>query len=255
VRQGQTLTAGEGSPDPVPDSFAYEWLADGVAIGGATAKTFELTSAEVGKKISVTVTAKKAGFTDASDTSPETAAVEGIFTPGPTASISGLRRVGSTLTANAGSPSPTPDSFAYRWFMDGKLLGTKTKTLKLGAGSVGEQIHVKVYALKAGYLTAADLSPATATISNLQAKTLSMELNDYTVARGQRVYAEIELLAANEPFSIVLDGTKLATGYANSKGVAVKAFTIPANATTGPRILRAYGKFTDRTDPDPITIR
>ena len=255
VRQGQTLTADEGSPDPTPDSFTYEWLADGVAIGGATAKTFELTSAEVGKKISVTVTAKKAGLADASHTSPETVPVEGIFTPGPTASISGLRRVGSTLTANTGSPSPVPDSFAYRWFLDGQQLGTKTKTLKLGAGTAGKPIRVKVYAIKAGYLTAADLSAATAPISNLQAKTISMELNDYTVVRGQRVYAEIELLAPNEPFSIVLDGTKLASGYANTKGVAVKAFTVPANATIGPRILRAYGKFTDRTDPDPITIR
>ena len=255
VRQGQTLTADEGAPDPVPDSFTYKWFADGVAIGGATAKTFELTSAEEGKKIKVTVTAKEAGFTDASDTSPETVPVEGIFTPGPTASISGLRRVGSTLTANTGSPSPTPDSFAYRWFLDGQQLGTKTKTLKLGAGTAGKPIRVKVYAIKAGYLTAADLSPATAPISNLQAKTISMELNDYTVVRGQRVYAEIELLAPNEPFTIVLDGTKLASGYANTKGVAVKAFTVPANATTGARILRAYGKFTDRTDPDPITIR
>ena len=107
----------------------------------------------------------------------------------------------------------------------------------------------------AGYATAAHLSPASAKISNLQAKTISMELNDYTVVRGQRVYAEIELLAPNEPFSIVLDGAELASGYANTKGVAVKAFTIPANATTGARTLRAYGKFTDRTDPDPITIR
>ena len=114
---------------------------------------------------------------------------------------------------------------------------------------------MKVYAIKAGYVTAADLSAATAPISNLQAKTISMELNDYTVARGQRVYAEIELLAPGEPFSIVLDGTKLASGYANTNGVAVKAFTVPANATIGPRILHAYGKFTDRTDPDRITIR
>ena len=255
ARQGQTLTADEGAPDPTPDSFSYEWFADGVTIGSQTAKTLQLTSAHVGKQISVKITAKKAGLTDASDTSPETVPVEGIFAPGPTASISGHRRVGSTLTANTGTPSPAPDSFAYRWFLDGKQLATKTKTLKLGAGAEGKRIRVKVYAIKTGYLTAADLSPATAPVSNLQAKTISMELNDYTVVRGQRVYAEIELLAPNESFSIVLDGSKLASGYANTKGVAVKAFNVPANATIGPRILRAYGKFTDRTDPDRITIR
>jgi hypothetical protein len=235
--------------------LTYEWFADGVPIGGATAKTFKLTSDEVGLGISVKITAKEPGYVDASDTSDETVPVEGIFTPGPTASISGLRRVGSTLTANAGSPSPAPDSLAYRWFMDGKQLATKTKTLKLGAGTEGKRIRVKVYALKAGYVTAADLSAATARISNLQAKRISMQLNDDTVARGRRVYAEIERLAPGERFSIELDGAKLAAGNANTKGVAAVGFTIPVNAATGGRLIRAVGHFPDRIDNDLITIR
>ena len=255
VRQGETLTAEEGAPVPVPDSFTYEWLADGVAIGGATAKTFELTSAEVGKKISVTVTAKKAGLTDASDTSAETAAVVGVFTPGPAASISGYPRIGSALIAHVGPVSPSPDSFVYRWYANGRLLSTKARYLKLTTAHYGKRIQVKVWAVKAGYLTASSLSAPTTPINNLQAKTISMELNDYTVWRRQRVYAEIERLAPREPFSIVLDGKKLASGKANTRGVAVVGFTIPSNATTGARIIRAYGQFPDRTDPDRITIR
>jgi hypothetical protein len=226
-----------------------------VAIGGATAKTFELTSAEVGKKISVTVTAKKAGLTDASDTSAETAAVAGVFTPGPAASISGYPRIGSALIAHVGPVSPSPDSFVYRWYANGRLLSTKARYLKLTTAHYGKRIQVKVWAVKAGYLTASSLSAPTTPINNLQAKTISMELNDYTVWRRQRVYAEIERLAPREPFSIVLDGKKLASGKANTRGVAVVGFTIPSNATTGTRIIRAYGQFPDRTDPDRITIR
>ena len=254
VRQGQTLMADEGTPVPTQDSFTYEWFADGATIGGATAKTFVPTSAQVGKKITVTVTAIKAGLNDASDTSPETVPVIGIFAPGPKASIDGLARVGSTLYARPGSPSPTPTSFVYRWYADGKLVGT-ARTLKLALAHHGKRIQVRIYAVKPGFLTASNLSPATAKISNLQAKTISMELNDYTVKRGQRIYAEIELLASGEPWSIVLDGKKLASGVANTKGIAVTGLTIPTNATTGKRILRAYGKFTDRTDPDRITVR
>ena len=177
------------------------------------------------------------------------------FATDPTASITGTARIGWTLYAKAGSPSPSPTSLAYRWYANGTKLSATTRTLKLTSAHHGKRIQVRIYAVKPGFLTASNLSPATAKISNLQAKTISMELNDYTVKRGQRIYAEIELLASGEPWSIVLDGKKLASGVANTKGIAVTGLTIPTNATTGKRILRAYGKFTDRTDPDRITIR
>ena len=91
-------------------------------------------------------------------------------------------------------------------------------------------------------------------ISNAQAKHILLELNDYTVRRGQRVYANLDELAAREPWSIVLDGKKLASGTADSQGYAKTSFVIPANATLGIRTIHAYGKFPDRTDPDRITI-
>ena len=69
------LTADEGSPSPAPDSFEYSWFADGNDIGGATNKTFTPTNAEVGKQLTVEVTAKKTGYVDASDISDPTAAV------------------------------------------------------------------------------------------------------------------------------------------------------------------------------------
>ena len=66
---GQTLTAIEGTWSPTTDSYTYQWSrASGakgpfIAIGGATAGTYTLTSADLGKLIKVTVTGTKSGYT------------------------------------------------------------------------------------------------------------------------------------------------------------------------------------------------
>lgn len=53
ARVGETLIAGEGSASPTPDDYDYQWYENGTAIGGATSKTFTLTSAQAGKHITV----------------------------------------------------------------------------------------------------------------------------------------------------------------------------------------------------------
>jgi len=184
-----------------------------------------------------------------------TGPVKGVFAPGPSATITGSRRVGSILTANAGSPSPTPSILGYRWYADGQRLTPVTKTLKLTMAHHGKRIQVRVYAIKSGYLPATSLSTATMRISNAQAKHILLELNDCTVARGQRVYAGIEQLASNEPWSILLDGKKLASGRASSTGTVTTSFLIPSTATVGDRRIRANGLFPDRTDTDSIAVR
>lgn len=75
---GETLTASSGTwtGREAPDTFAYQWLADGVAIGGATASTFLLTESELGAAITVTVKASN-WKGSASATSAATAAVAG----------------------------------------------------------------------------------------------------------------------------------------------------------------------------------
>lgn len=55
--------------------FTYKWYANGKAIKKATGKTFTLKVAQAGKKISVKVTGKKAGYTTVSRTSAKTAKI------------------------------------------------------------------------------------------------------------------------------------------------------------------------------------
>ncbi len=69
---GATLWVDQGTWDPVPDSYSYQWLRDGSEITGATTDMYRLVAADVGKKISVRVTGTKTGYEDVSATSAQT---------------------------------------------------------------------------------------------------------------------------------------------------------------------------------------
>jgi hypothetical protein len=123
ARQGATLTAENGTWQNSPTSFQYQWRRCDAAGGScdnvtnATGKTYRLTGGDVGRTLRVRVTAVNADGSASADSAP-TAAVTGQGaqprnTERP--SIDGTARVGQTLTANAGSWSGNPDSFAFQW--------------------------------------------------------------------------------------------------------------------------------------------
>ncbi|OUE18092.1 hypothetical protein BFL34_02845 [Clavibacter michiganensis] len=74
---GSTLTVSTGSWTPAPTAFAFKWWSDGVAVSGATASTYAVRAADVGKQITVTITGSKAGYTALSRSSAATARVTG----------------------------------------------------------------------------------------------------------------------------------------------------------------------------------
>lgn len=59
---GSTLSATPGTWTPTPDSFAYQWLRNGVAIAGATKATYTVTAADARHVLTVSVTALKEEF-------------------------------------------------------------------------------------------------------------------------------------------------------------------------------------------------
>jgi hypothetical protein len=96
---GQTLTAAEGGWANAPTSYAYQWLrcdssGDNCgAIGGATTKTYVLTSADRGAAIRVRITARNARG-------------DGMATSGATAAVAASGGVaGATAGGNAVSVS------------------------------------------------------------------------------------------------------------------------------------------------------
>ena len=92
---GQTLTANTQkvfAPADPAITLAYEWQADGAPIAGATDATYTPAAGDVGKQITVKVTASKPGVDGASATSQPVTVSDILMTAAPT--ITGTPKVG-----------------------------------------------------------------------------------------------------------------------------------------------------------------
>jgi hypothetical protein len=125
-----------------------------VNISGATGSTLKLLAGLIGSTLDVVVTATNvAGSTSA--TTPVSAVVAGIV-PTNTAlpTITGLLKLGQTLTALSGTWSGTaPISYAYQWQLCNVLgsscnniAGATSSSFLLGALDVGLPLRVVVTA-------------------------------------------------------------------------------------------------------------
>ncbi|HJU36398.1 MAG TPA: hypothetical protein VJ716_03145 [Gaiellaceae bacterium] len=123
AQEGQALKASKGNWTGSPTSFAYAWSAcdanggSCTAISGATAATYTATSANVGGRLRVTVTATNAGGSSQATSAPS-AVVSSATAPTNTAAptISGTPQVGATLTASEGTWSGSPTSTSLAWW-------------------------------------------------------------------------------------------------------------------------------------------
>lgn len=165
---GGTLTTTTGTWTPVPTSFAYQWLADGTAISGATAASYVPVAGDVGKRLSVRVTARRAGSSDGVASSTQTVAVkQSDFVNNTAPIVSGTAEVGSPLTASTGTWTPTPTSFGYQWLADGTPIAGATGTSYTPvAGDVGRRISVTVTARKDGLVDGTATSLQTAAVTD-----------------------------------------------------------------------------------------
>ena len=140
--------------------FHYQWLADGVPISGATAKTFKPTANQLGQRLRAKVTATKSGSHTGSATTPLTDTVaKGAFTTTAAPAITGTPQVGVPLTASNGTWAPA-GAYTYRWYAGGTLLpDATTATFTPTAAELGQPIRVKVTSTLAGYATTSQFSP------------------------------------------------------------------------------------------------
>ncbi|MBD3923713.1 carboxypeptidase regulatory-like domain-containing protein [Nocardioides cavernae] len=166
---GQVLTAGDGTWTPSGVTLAYQWRSDGTDIGGAVSKTFQVPAGQLGKKLSVRVTAARAEHLPDSATSVETTAVVETTTVYNTVapSISDTTpTVGEALTATSGTWTPSDSTFAYQWLADGSAIaGATTSGYTPVAGDVGKKLSVRVTASKTGWTGATATSAETAAVA------------------------------------------------------------------------------------------
>jgi hypothetical protein len=169
VQVGHTLTATTGSWGPGTVGLTYRWTAGGVTIPGATGRTLVLKAAQYKKAIAVVVTGTESGYATASSTSTATAAVKAgaLVTSAPR--ISGMLKVGRTLTAHPGSwlAGTAKPTLRYQWYAGRKAIRGATHVgYRLKRGQKGKRITVRVTGAATGYTTATRSSMATAVVKH-----------------------------------------------------------------------------------------
>lgn len=161
---GQTLSAdlsiwGDGV------AHTIVWRRGTATIAGATTSSYTLTPADVGQRISVAVTGSKSGFMPLTLTSAQTQPVAGVFSVTPTPQIVGTASVGQTLSASAGSWSPSP-TLSYQWLRAGSpISGATRSTYVIAAADLGTKLSVTVTGTLTNYPTTAVTSAETAAVS------------------------------------------------------------------------------------------
>lgn len=149
ARQGQMLTVSNGTWTGSP-TFARQWKADNTNIAGATANTYALTAAEVGKVITCTVTGTNAGGNASATSAPTTAVLPLVPTNTVPPVITGIPQEGETLTVSNGTWTGNP-TFTRQWTADGANIARGTTgTLVLEATEEGMMIACRVTGTNAG---------------------------------------------------------------------------------------------------------
>lgn len=162
---GRTLTVTRGTWSPSPSSVKYVWKANGTTISTQTSSSFVVPASAKGKRLTVTVTGSRTGYTTRSVTSSTTRTVVAGTFSAPRPAIKGTTRVGSTLTVVRGTWTPSPSSLKYVWKANGVTIATRTSsTFVVPARARGKQLTVTVTGAKAGYTSKSVASYRTATI-------------------------------------------------------------------------------------------
>jgi hypothetical protein len=219
-----TVTAGSWSQPDV--TRTRQWLRDGVAISGATQATYTAVVADVNHRLSVRETATKPGFPVATRTSVPTALVAaGTITNTSKPRISGTAVVAGTLTATAGTWSPTAAT-TLRWLRNGALIsGATGSTYKLTAADAGKKLSVRATATKAGYAAATATSLSTTAVARSKA-TATTTLSATTARTTSRVVVTVR---------VTTPGVATPTGTVRIK-VGVKSYSVSLTAAHKGRV-------------------
>ncbi|SCY96657.1 S-layer homology domain-containing protein [Alkaliphilus peptidifermentans] len=124
--------------------IAYQWSKDGSALSGQTAKTYNVTQEDEGKKMTVTVIAS--GSYSGSVTSMEYKV--GARALSGTLSITGTTNLGDRLTISGIAPGPVYNTdYTVQWYRDGAAIsGAVSEAYIITADDLGTNLSVRVVA-------------------------------------------------------------------------------------------------------------
>lgn len=242
--QGQTLTAGNSLADPDGlGAISYQWKAGGAVIAGATASTYVLTQAEVGKAITV-VASYTDGYGAAEVVSSTATTLVANINDAPTGAvtISGVAKQGETLTAaNSLADADGLGTISYQWKADGAtILGATGATLVLAEAQVGKVITVAASYTDGQGAAESVTSTATTTVVNVNdAPTGGVSITG-TPSQGQTLTAVSTLADA--------DGLGALSYHWKADGAAIAGATGPtfvlSQAQVG-KVITVQAAYTD----------
>ncbi len=235
---GEKLTAVEGPPAPKQDSFAYQWFANGDPIEAATSRTLVLARAQDGAKISVEVTAKRAGYVDASDKSAESAVVVGRDAPTVSLKPAAAKlRLGQSTVLTWSSTNAISVEASGSWSGRKMLSGSQ----KVKPTTIGTSKYVLRAKNNAGTTTAQVAVPVA-----LPAKTFRMA-GKWSLRADRSFGLKASGLARSEKYTVRLGGKVFASGRATKAGRIDRELRVPSSVGAGKRVLRVIGSQPDRT--------
>ncbi|WP_307861891.1 CHAP domain-containing protein [Nocardioides sp. SYSU D00065] len=162
---GAPLEVAGGAWTPTPSSVSVRWLADGVAIPGATASSYVPTPDVKGKALTAEVTAQLDGYTAGRAVLATAPVAPGRFQVAAQPTIQGVAEVGQTLSLAPSSWSPQPAKVTTQWYADGVALPEATGTsLVLTRDHIGKRISARTTASARGYKKSRSDAAATAPV-------------------------------------------------------------------------------------------
>ena len=265
VAVGSTLTLTPGTWNGSPTEVTHEWLRDGQPLAGASGETYEVTADDVGHRLSVRSTARKASYPDFTSVSPEldlstnapgTTPDTGNLSVSPTSFLAG-----ESVTVSANFPDGRFEVTLYKETSPGvwTAVGTKGTSSSGNASFTGYRVDdaQKLYAritsgTRQGRTEVDTLTPQV--IAPTGADKGNLSVDPATFSQGQSVR-----ISANFP-----DGSVLVTLYRETApgvwtAVATDQSSSSGNAffdgyrVDGTQTLFARKPNGDRTEVDVLT--
>ncbi|TDD60559.1 hypothetical protein E1263_10695 [Kribbella antibiotica] len=153
VQVGAAVKVAVGTWSPAATSYTYQWRDNGAAIRGAGAATYTPAAAMLEHKLSVTVTAARAGSTSTAVTTAAVVVAAGVApkaSKGPV--VTGTVKVGKTVTASAGTWAPTCTAVKFQWYSAGKAVAGGTKASLVLTTAMGKKaLYVAATCVRTGH--------------------------------------------------------------------------------------------------------
>ncbi len=212
---GSTLTTSNGTwGGTAPITYTYAWGrcnssgAACAAIGGATAHTYVVVSADVGHTLRATVTATNAAGSGQATSNATAAIVVGAPVNTATPVVTGTAKEGQTLSATGGTwTGAEPITYTFQWWRcntDGSncatISGATTASYKLTTADVGHAVRIRITATNSAGSTSA-VSGLTAQVASASGTTTTTTTTSTPPPSGtvKLPNGEISIPAANVP--------------------------------------------------------